>query len=187
MLHLKKDTFVEEPPILMSQWVAETIQKNLATLAFSAFFQPNTILVPTPKSSLMRPDTLWVPERIAKALVNVGLGNAVSSCLFRRVPVPKAARSPPSMRPTAARHYETIGIQAGLSPPDEILLVDDIVTRGATLLGAANRLADAFPQTRIRAFAVIRTISRPDKFNKTFDPRIGTITLRRDGDTIRRP
>ena len=187
MLHLKKDAFVEDPPILMSQWVAQTIQKNLATLEFAAFFQPNTILVPTPKSSLMRPDTLWVPKRIAKALVSVGLGKVVSSCLFRRVPVPKAARSPPNMRPTAARHYETIGIQAGLSPPDEILLVDDIVTRGATLLGAANRLADAFPQTRIRAFSVIRTISSPHEFNKTFDPCIGTITLRRSGDTIRRP
>lgn len=187
MLHLKKDAFVEEPPILMSQWVAATIQKNLATLEFAAFFQPNTILVPTPKSSLMRPDTLWVPERVAKALVSVGLGNAVLSCLFRHIPVPKAARSPPHMRPTATKHYETIGIQTGLSPPAEILLIDDIVTRGATLLGAANRLADAFPQTGIRAFSVIRTISSPEEFNKTFDPCIGTIRLRSAGDTIRRP
>lgn len=187
MLYLKKDSYVEDPPILMSQWVAKTILNNLATLEFASFFQPNTILVPTPKSSLMRPNTLWVPERIAKALVKVGLGKEVLSCLFRRTPVPKAARSAPHMRPTTAKHYETIGIHVGLSPPDEILLVDDIVTRGATLLGAANRLADAFPNTRIRAFAAMRTISNPNEFTKLYDPCVGTITLQPAGDTLRRP
>jgi len=148
MLYLKTDAIVKdretsEPPISMSEWVAKTILKNLDTLECASFFKPDTILVPTPKSSLMRPDTLWVPERIAKALVSVGLGKEVLSCLFRRIPVPKAARSLPHMRPNAAKHYETIGIRSGLSPPDEILLVDDVVTRGATFLGAANRLADA--------------------------------------------
>lgn len=192
MLYLKTDAIVIDratidTAILMSEWVAKTILKNLATLDFASFFQHDTILVPTPKSSLMQRDTLWVPERIAKALVSVGLGKEVLPCLFRRTPVPKAARSPSHMRPTTAKHYETIGIRAGLSPPDEILLVDDIVTRGATLLGAANRLTDAFPNTRIRAFAAIRTISNSSEFDKIYDPCVGTITLRPQGDTLRRP
>jgi predicted amidophosphoribosyltransferase len=46
-----------------------------------------------------------------------------------------------------------------LSKPEVIVLVYDIITRGATLLGAANLLADAFPGTPIRAFAAMRTIS----------------------------
>ena len=187
MLHLKKDAYLEDPPILMSQWVAETIKKELATLEFASFFHANITLIPIPKSSLMRPDTLWVPERIAKALVSKGLGKEVLSCLSRRTPIRKAARSSPNMRPRPAEHYESMGVQAGLSPPDEILLIDDIVTCGATLLGAANRLADAFPQTRIRAFSVMRTISDPNDFIKLYDPCKGTITLRSAGDTIRRP
>jgi len=187
MIAIKKDGFVEDPPLLMSQWVAQTIQRNRTSLPFASFFQPNTILVPTPKSSLMQPDTLWAPERIATALVRTGLGKEVVPCLVRVKPVPKAALSVPTERPTAAEHYESMGVQRRLSKPDEIVLVDDIVTRGATLLGAANRLADVFPQTRIRAFAAMRTISNPDEFDRLYVPCVGTIELRASGDALRRP
>jgi len=187
MIALKKDGFVGDPPILMSQWVAQTIQRNRTTLPFASFFQPNTILVPTPKSSLMQPNTLWVPERIATALVRMGLGKEVVSCLVRDKPVPKAALSVPNERSTTVEHYESMRVQGRLSRPDEIVLVDDVVTRGATLLGAANRLADVFPQTRIRAFAAMRTISNQDEFDKLYVPCVGTIELRESGDTLRRP
>lgn len=187
MIALKNEGFVEDPPILMSQWIAQTIQRSITTLPFASFFQPSTILVPTPKSSLMRPDTLWVPERIATALVRMGLSKEIVPCLVRVKPVPKAASSAPIERPTTTEHYESIGVQGRFSKPDEILLVDDIVTRGATLLGAANRLADVFPQAHIRAFAAMRTISNPDEFNQVNDPCVGTIGLREFGDTIRRP
>lgn len=187
MIALKKDGFVGGPPILMSQWVAQTMQRNRTTLPFDSFFHPNTTLVPAPKSSLMQPNTLWVSQRIATALVGVGLGRDVASCLVRDKPVPKAASSIPSERPTAIEHYESMSVQGRLSKPDEILLVDDVITRGATLLGAANRLAEAFPQTRIRAFAVMRTISNPDEFDKVYEPCVGKIELRESGDTLRRP
>ncbi len=72
MIALKRDQFVNTPPILMSEWVAKKVQQKIAELPFAQFFQPNTILVPVPKSSLMQPNTLWVPERIATALVAVG-------------------------------------------------------------------------------------------------------------------
>lgn len=187
MLALKGDRFVDKPPILMSQWIAQTILNQRTNLQFFSFFQPDTILIPTPKSSLMRPDTLWVPERIATALVRIGLGKEVVSCVVRKKPVPKSASSLPSERPTPAVHYDSMIVQGRLSEPNEIVLVDDIVTRGSTLLGAANRLADIFPETHIRAFAAMRTISNPDEFNKVNDPCIGTIELRASGDTIRRP
>lgn len=135
----------------------------------------------------MQPNTLWVPMRIATALVKMGLGKEVVSCLVRDDPVPKAASSVPNERPTAIQHYESMSVQGLLSTPDEILLVDDVVTRGATLLGAANRLADVFPQTRIRAFATMRTISNPNEFEKVLVPCVGTIELRGSGDTLRRP
>lgn len=187
MVALKRDLFVGEPPIPMSQWVAQTIQRNKATLQFAPFFQSNTILVPAPKSSLMQPNTLWVPERIASALVKIGLGKEVVASLVRVNPVRKAASSAPSERPTTDDHYESMVVQGRLSNPDEIVLVDDVVTRGATLLGAANRLADVFPQAHIRAFAAMRTISNPLEFVKVYDPCVGTIDLQDSGDTLRRP
>jgi predicted amidophosphoribosyltransferase len=187
MIALKRDGFVGKPPILMSEWIAQTILRRISELPFASFFQPNTILIPTPKSSLMRPNTLWVPERIATALVRTGIGRDVASCLVRAKPVRKAALSAPGERPTAVEHYESMSVQGSLSKPSEILLVDDVVTRGATLLGAANRLADIFPEARIRAFAAMRTISNPDEFEKVYAPCVGMIDLWESGDTFRRP
>lgn len=187
MIALKRDGFVEEQPILMSEWIAQTIRQRISELPFASFFKANTILIPTPKSSLMQPNTLWVPERIATALVRRGLGKEVASCLVRAKPVRKAALSAPGERPTAAEHYESMSVQGSLSKPSEILLIDDVVTRGATLLGAANRLADLFPQTRIRAFAAMRTISNPYEFEKVYSPCVGMIDLWESGDTFRRP
>ena len=187
MLALKGDKFVGKPPMPMSIWIAQRILNLKTDLQFFPFFQPDTVLVPTPKSSLMRPHTLWVPERISKALVDVGLGKEVVPCLVRTKPVPKSAYSTPGGRPFPADHYDSMRVQRGLSEPGEILLIDDIVTRGSTLLGAANRLMDAFPETTIRAFAAMRTVSNPAEFREVIDPRVGTINLRASGDTIRRP
>ncbi|MBI1664074.1 MAG: hypothetical protein IS860_11460 [Nitrosopumilus sp.] len=64
-----------------------------------------------------------------------------------------------------------------LDTPREIVLVDDVITPGATTLGAVNRLADAFPNAKIRVFAAMRTISNPDEFSEIIQPCIGTITL----------
>jgi hypothetical protein len=190
MIALKTERFVEDSngkPVPMSEWVAETIQRNMTTLPFAPFFQPNTILVPTPKSSLMKPDTLWVPERIASALAKIGLGERVQSCLTRVRPVPKAATSLPSNRPTPLDHYNSLRVVGTIFQPQEIVLIDDIITRGATLLGAANRLVDAFPETQIRALVAMRTISNPDKFKELFDPCVGIIELQNNGETLRRP
>jgi predicted amidophosphoribosyltransferase len=191
MLALKNEQYIEDPQngnlVLTSEWIAKTIQQNITTLPFASFFQPNTILVPTPKSSLMRPDTLWVPERIASAITKKGFGNKVISRLARTQSVPKAASSLAKDRPKAIDHYKSMNVTRILSNPNEIILVEDVITRGATLLGAANLLAEAFPETPIRAFAAMRTISNPDEFSRLYDPCVGTIELQNNGETLRRP
>lgn len=187
MLAIKSDTFVEDPPILMSQWIAKTLLQNRTKLPFVSYFQQDTMLIPVPKSSLMKPNTLWVPERIASAIVRVGLAKEVSPCLSRIKSVPKAARSLPKDRPKPTDHYNSISVQKSMDQPGKLLLIDDVITRGSTLLGAANRLSDVFPNTPILAFAAIRTISNPQEFTKIYEPCTGMITLRTSGDTIRRP
>jgi len=187
MYLLKKDGFIGTPPILMSESIVKKIQEKMMELPFASFFGPDTILVPAPKSSLMQPNTLWVPKRIADALVSKGIGKAVSPCLVRTTAVRKAAFCVAQERPTAVEHYASICVQGGLAEPKEILLIDDIVTRGATLIGAANRLADAFPNTNIRAFSAMRTISNSYEFKDLYDPCKGTIDLLETGETYRRP
>jgi len=137
---LKTDGFVSDPldedlQIPMSEWVTQTMSRLRSDLPFTSYFNGNAILVPTPSSSLMQRDSLWVPERIAIALVGRGFGLKVVSCLRRTRAVRKAAFSQAEERPRPSEHYETMEVQGSLSPPEEIVLIDDIVTRGATLLG----------------------------------------------------
>nr|NIP61938.1 phosphoribosyltransferase [Nitrosopumilaceae archaeon]NIU01370.1 phosphoribosyltransferase [Nitrosopumilaceae archaeon]NIU87713.1 hypothetical protein [Nitrosopumilaceae archaeon]NIV66109.1 hypothetical protein [Nitrosopumilaceae archaeon]NIX61972.1 hypothetical protein [Nitrosopumilaceae archaeon] len=63
-------------------------------------------------------------------------------------------------------------------------LVDDVVTRGATIIGAANRLKDVFPDATIRAFVAVRTVG--SKFSRLIDPCKDTIILQ-NGETYRKP
>lgn len=186
MRKLKNDEYLESPKILMSDYIAQGLKKDIEKLPFVEYFKENPILVPTPNSSLTKKGYLWVPQRLAIALVKQGLGKDVEACLHRRTPVKKASTSKPDERPKPVEHYESMSVEL-LTEPKEILLIDDVVTRGATLLGAANKLADAFPKARIRAFVVIRTITNPLEFVNINDPCKGKITLREDGTTLRRP
>jgi predicted amidophosphoribosyltransferase len=190
MLAIKQDTYGGDPPILMSERIAKAVQENMASLPFAYFFSPDSVLVPVPKSSLMLRDTLWVPLRIATAMAKKGAGRQVDPCLIRTTAVRKAASSKASDRPKPKEHFASLSVQRRISgpPPKEILLVDDIITRGSTLLGAANRLAEAFPETRIRAFGAMTAISDPANFVALSKPLIGSIQYRPSTeDTIRRP
>jgi hypothetical protein len=66
--------------------------------------------------------------------------------------------------------------------PEEILPIDDIVTRGAKIIGAANKLHDAFPTAHIRAFAAMRTICSQN-LKDIIDPCKGKICFR-DPETL---
>ena len=189
MTELKNDKYItlSSNQILMSKYLAEGIKKYLDTLPFAEYFRVNPILIPTPKSSLSKSNTIWVPQRLASALVDEGLGIAIKSLLQREKSVTKSSTSLPENRPKAIDHYNSMAVKETLDDPRDILLVDDVITRGATLLGAANKLADAFPNARIRAFAFMRTMSNPLEFTNIFDPCKGKITLRDDGCTTRKP
>lgn len=187
--NLKRDEHVNigTEQLLMSDYLAELIKKRLDTLPFASFFNENSVLIPAPSSSLLQPNSLWVPERLANALVNAGLGKEVKSCLERAEAVAKSSKVSSENRPKVIDHYNSMAVQKILDEPKEILVIDDIVTRGSTLLGAVNRLADAFPSARIRGFAFMRTITNSNEFEKIVKPCTGKITLRDDGWPLRRP
>jgi len=192
MRALKNDTLFEDgsgdPPSSISQRVAAIIAARIETIAIASFFRPPPLLIPVPKSSLHKDESLWVPLQLADALLNRGLGDRVAPLLRRTVAIPKAATSIASERPRARLHFDTLAVQTELGPaPASFLLVDDIVTRGAALVGAASRLGVSYPGIPIKAFAAIRTESDPANLAKITDPRVEIIRLRNDGTTLRRP
>jgi adenine/guanine phosphoribosyltransferase-like PRPP-binding protein len=74
-----------------------------------------------------------------------------------------------------------------LGSPDRITIVDDVVTKGATLLAAASLLANTFPNAEIRAFALVRTTGLVPDVERIVDPVVGRIFQRAGGGADREP
>jgi len=89
-------------------------------------------------------------------------------------------------RPKARTHLESLSLADPLALPAKITLIDDVVTRGAQLFGAAWKIWSVRPDIDVRAFAVVRTISEPADFSALAAPRIGRIEWR-DEECFRRP
>ncbi len=106
---------------------------------------------------------------------------------LRRVhAVPRSATAKAWERPTVHRHYASLAVDEAAIRLDEVLLVDDVITKGRTLLAAASRLQAAFPAARIRAFALLRTLGLDPEVERLLDPCVGEIRWRA-GDAHRRP
>lgn len=183
---LKRDQVVGTPPRPVSRILVERLAERLASAPFRDWFGQDVVLVPAPRSARLVQGGLWVPERLARAMVGSRIGGEVSTCLERTIAVPKAAFASGQERPTADRHFETIAVRRELGQFRRVVIVDDVVTRGATLLGAAGRLREAYPGIDVRGFAAIRTVSDPNEFRAVVEPVAGHIEFR-DGETYRRP
>jgi hypothetical protein len=148
------------------------------------------ILVPVPGSAPAQ-GALWVGERLAWCLKEVGLAAQVWPVLRRRHAVRKSAFAPAGERPTVLQHYASLAVErapfdrpvirrGGLlwerdGQPLRLTLVDDVITRGRTLLAAAGRLRAAFPGAQIRAFALLRTLAPGERLCQLLDPCEGEV------------
>jgi len=157
----------------------------------AGFFDASDVLVPVPGSEPRSPAAsrgMSVTEHLATALVREGLGQCVWAGLHRVCAVSKSATAAAGERPTVSKHYHSFAIQSVNQFPGaaQIVLIDDVVTRGRTLLAAATRLHEAFPRARIRAFALLRTMGLIPDVNQLLDPCVGEIRWR-GGDAHRNP
>lgn len=143
---------------------------------------PNTLLVPAPRSAPFSPtqrNVLWVPRRICQELLAKGFGAGVEELIVRKTPVEKSAYMARGQRPTLADHYHSMEIASRVATADRITIVDDVITKGTTLLAAATLLAEKYPLAEIRCFALIRT--KGWAFRKIVDPVYGVIENTRWG------
>ncbi|MGH8324178.1 MAG: phosphoribosyltransferase, partial [Steroidobacteraceae bacterium] len=129
---------------------------------------------------------VWAAERLAFALHGIGLGGAVRAAIQRRFPVRKSATALNADRPTVQQHYESFSVAKPLTPPDRIVLIDDVITKGRTILAAATRLHEAFPDADIRAFALIRTMGFLPNVTHCLEPCQGVVRWA-GGDARREP
>jgi predicted amidophosphoribosyltransferase len=153
---------------------------------FEGFFGPDVAAVPVPGHAPLYRGAIDNTVRIAEALQRVGLVNEVLPALTRASAVTKSAFATPADRPRAATHFESLAVTAVLARPTRLLLIDDFVTRGATLLGAASRLQVGYPEAKIRGFALVRSVT-DGEIASISDPIAGVVTLNDAGESMRRP
>ncbi|HVS78387.1 MAG TPA: hypothetical protein VHE11_15715 [Steroidobacteraceae bacterium] len=111
--------------------------------------------------------------------------------LRRRRAVKKSAFSSAGERPSVLEHYASFSIECSpyvrapvagggiLREPQagrlRLTLVDDVITRGRTLLAASGRLREVFPGAEVRAFALLRTLARDEVLCRPLDPCEGEV------------
>ncbi len=173
-------------PIFMLKYALRVRQPADHSPPLAGFFGPSDLLVPVPGSTPHIAGASWAAGHLAIALLNQGLGAAAWPGLHRVRAVRKSATCAPGERPTVGAHYRSFDVERPSIPPQRVLLIDDVVTRGRTLLAAASRVHEAFPRAHIRAFALVRTMGLNAGVERLLDPCRGEIRWQA-GDAHRRP
>jgi len=113
----------------------------------------------------------------------------VMPCIERVNPVRKSSfQTNADSRPSVEEHYDSLSVTPVLLEPDQITLIDDVLTLGRTTLACVQRLNETFPKTEIRIFALVRTQSLIPNIEKIIDPSFGVISYSSaTGKTSRNP
>lgn len=167
------------------QQMAEHVEDLVAVGAFPQFFGADVVLVPVPGHAPLAPGAVGTSQRVATALAKRGLGT-VSPLLKRTKRVTKSAWATGAARPRATEHFESITFEPSLIRSNRIVLIDDFITRGATLLGAASRLQSEIGSVEIKAFALVRSIT-DGEIDAIRKPTVGTVELDAHGESWRQP
>ncbi len=152
---------------------------------FCDLFGPAVTLVPVPGSAPRVTNGLWVPLWICEELHARGLGIVVEAAVSRVAAVKKSAFQRGPDRPTLQQHYDSMAGDWLASPAERVVVVDDVVTSGCTMLAAASRASEAFGDVPVHGFAVARAQSDGD-VQEVKGPCLGEIRPRGDR-TVRRP
>lgn len=166
---------------------AITHLKSESASVLQRFLNTETTLVPVPRSSPLPEGALWPSRAICEVLALHGFGREVELLLARTHAVRKSSASPAAERPLWHEHFESISVSATLLRPARITLIDDVLTMGRTSYACAERLKEAFPETEIRTFAMIRTQGFLPEIERILDPSTGIVSGYASGKTHRDP
>ena len=176
----------ESDPRWLPRYAGQVAELCARERAFGRLFARDAWLVPVPGCSPACA-TSTAACRLAMAFHELGLAHEVWPGIARRIPVNRSATALLGKRPTVREHYESfaIGTTRGRSP-HRIVLIDDVITKGRTLLAAGARLRREFPRADVRAFALVRTLGYVGQIDRLLAPCEGVVYWAR-GDARREP
>lgn len=140
------------------------------------FIEDDRTLVPVPGSGVTDERNLWVAYRLCMALSEGGFANPVETIVKRTAAIRKSSFCRAGERPEASEHRDTMTAHTDLFVPTKVLLVDDVLTRGCTTMGAALCLRAKYPDVDVRVFSVFLTKNFDPNFPNFVDPTFGTLS-----------
>lgn len=156
--------------------VASRVAEHVVGGTLEEILGKGGVLVPVPRSGLMRQGTLWPSYRICEELRRLGIGSSIEPCIERTVAVKRSSTAAPGERPGVREHYDSFRIKPLLAVPERVVLVDDVVTRGATMVACGTRILEQFPGIELVAFAFGRIeYVKLEKLADMFVPKVETI------------
>ncbi len=172
-------------PQWLPRYAGVVYRASLCDPQLANLFGGAAVLVPVPGSATGK-SASWPASQLALALREIGLVQQVWKGLRRDSTVTKSATARASERPTVREHYESFAVEHPLPAIHKILLVDDVITKGRTLLAAAARLQEQFPHADVRAFALIRTLGFVPRVDQLAETCHGVVRWA-GGDARREP
>lgn len=169
-----------------AEYLVSRIAPDQPGSPLTEFFRPTDAMVPVPTSAVSKPGTVWPALEIAKALVAAGFGCEVVQMLGRSQPMRKSAYAPVGDRPTIDEHLESLSVHGSVAVGDRLVLVDDLVTKGTTLLACAMALRKIAPTREVVAFAAMRTLGLQPEIDRIAEPVVGQVRFH-NGDVEREP
>jgi adenine/guanine phosphoribosyltransferase-like PRPP-binding protein len=160
----------------LARYAVRVREQAVECRQYGDLFGSDVILIPVPRSVPTSAASSWAARQIALALHRQGLAAAVWTGLRRRCAVRKSATAPCIDRPTVTEHYDSLVVDASLQAPGRIVLVDDVVTKGRTLLAASMRMREQYPAAQLAAFALVRTRGLVPDIAQLVDSCMGAIT-----------
>ena len=143
------------------QKIAGTVNRLIDLLPNSplqGLFSDSTMLVPVPGHAPRYQGALSVAEEISKELVQRGLGAGILPVIERIKPVARSSTlSLSEDRPDPKEHLQSLRVLDIPLHLTSLLLVDDVVTRGSTLIACASFLKSKSSNLQqVSAFSLAR-------------------------------
>ncbi len=131
----------------------------------------DTVWLPLPGSGVSSASRADEKTVLFATELSKRFGGRVALGLVRTTGVNSSHRGTTAQRPTVQAHRDSLALKTKLAPAAQVILVDDVLTRGNTVAGAALLLADigVTGTVRLVAGAYSRFADESDAEHSVFD------------------
>lgn len=154
----------ESKPILAADYVVRLMENLPPDHPLRTLFGPDHVIVPAPGHALLKTPGKTPLGLMAERLAAAGFGMRYEDAISRKVAVPKMSLQPPGARFGYAEHMETMEAKVVSGPVGGIVVIDDVVTTGATLYAACLAISEANLGVAVKAFGLARTDQNAESF-----------------------